>query len=210
MKKLLTIACLLALLPLTARAETRYVSDILVVTVRDQPTNSAQTLTTALTGDPLEVLEETGDYLRVKTAKGVEGYIRSQYVSKETPKSEQIRQLGERVKQLQAQNTALTARINESEASINDLSSSADELASLKKEYATLQQASSNVIQITRERDQLLQENGEMAANLEQLREENSLYLRTGVIKWFLAGAGVLFFGWVLGKFSRKKKRGYL
>jgi len=28
------------------------------------------------------------------------------------------------------------------------------------------------------------------------------------VIRWFLAGAGVLFFGWILGKASRKKQRG--
>ncbi len=205
---LLTLGLLL--LAASCLAETRYVSDILIVTVRAQPSNGAELLTTVPTATPLEILADQGEFLHIRTDKGVEGYVRSQYVSKETPKAVQIRQLRRTNQQLQDANADLEARLAELEQQTGQLTSSNQELEKIRSDYLKLQKASDNVIQITRERDLLQQENSELTERMQQLKEENSLYLRTGVIKWFLAGAGVLFFGWLLGKVSRKKKRNYL
>ncbi len=210
MKTLLTTLCLLALLAGNSFATTKYVSDTLVVTVRAQPGNGEQILDTVRTGAPLEILEEQKDYFLVRTAKGIEGYIRSQYVSAELPKAQQIKQLQTANDQLQNKAAELSTRLNSSNKEAADLTSTAKELTRIKADYLALQKASANVLQITRERDQLQQENSNLTERMQQLKEENSLYLRTGVIKWFLAGAGVLFFGWILGKLSRKKKRNYL
>lgn len=210
MKILMTIFCLLILSTGTSLAETRYISDVLVVTVRSQPGNGEQVLTTVRTGAPLEVLEDHKDYLLVRTEKGITGYVRKQYVSNEIPKLKQINQLKAQVDKLQQENIALGTKASQAEKTTNSLSTTEKELTRLKTEFAKLKQASANVLQITRERDQLQQENSDLTGRLQQLKDENSLYLRTGVIKWFLAGAGVLFFGWVLGKISRKKKRSYL
>ncbi len=209
MKIILTVLCLLFVLAGPSLAETRYVSDLLVVTVRDQPSNAAQVLTTVQTGAPLEVLEELHDFLRVRTEKGIEGYIRSQYVSGELPKTERIAQLQATISQQQQKITELSASLDSIQNRAENLSETAKELGRVKADYQALQKTSANVLQITRERDQLQQENSDLTNRMQQLKEENDLYLRTGVIKWFLAGAGVLCFGWLLGKISRKKTRGY-
>ncbi len=210
MKKILISLCLQLLLSTLSFADTRYISDTLVVTVRAQPGNGEQILDTVRTGTPLEVLEELKNYLRVRTPKGVEGYVRSQYVSAEVPKAEQIKQLKTANSQLQKKIAELTTRLNNSSKEAASLTAVSQELSRVKADYQALQKASANVLQITRERDQLQQENSNLTERMQRLKEESSLYLRTGVIKWFLAGAGVLFFGWILGKLSRKKKRNYL
>ena len=46
----------------TSWAETRYVSDLIVVSLREQPQNSAPTITYLRTDTAVEVLEETGIY----------------------------------------------------------------------------------------------------------------------------------------------------
>jgi len=210
MKTLLSALCLILSLAAPSFAATEYVSDVLVVTVRDRPDNGASLLTTVQTGAPLEILEELKDFVRVRTEKGVEGYVHRQYVTKELPKAEQIKRLKAANAKLQQQVDDLTVNLRDTRDKAKDLSSTQEELTRIKGEYQELQQASANVVQITLERDQLQQENSDMALLMQQLKEENNLYLRTGVIKWFLAGAGVLCFGWLLGKISRKKKRSYL
>ena len=64
-----------------AMAETRYVSDLLVVTVRSAKGNSYETLETLITGTPVEILEEDNTYVKVLTPKGSEGYILKQYIN---------------------------------------------------------------------------------------------------------------------------------
>lgn len=209
MKKLLFALALLMFMSGTSLAETRYISDLLIVTIRSQPGNGGTTLTTVQTGTPLEILGEANDFLHVRTENGVEGYVQSQYVTKELPKAEQL-------KQLETQNTRLRQQVEELSASLRDgkkkmehLNSTEKELARITDEYQKLQQISSGALEISRERDQLRQTNDALMGQMQQLEKQNSLYLRTAVIKWFLAGAGVLLAGWLLGKVSRKKYRSY-
>ncbi len=210
MKSILISIGLLLLLTSPSFAETRYVSDVLVVTVRAQPGNSEEILTTVRTGEALEILEDQNAFLFVRTEKGVEGYVRSQYITADLPKAMQIKQLTASNTQLQQKLDQLNASLKDSSAKVSALSTTEKDLARIKAEYQSLKTSAANVLKITQERDQLLQENTDLSETLQQLKEENSLYLRTGIIKWFLAGAGVLFFGWLLGKASRKKKRNYL
>ncbi len=209
MKSLLIAFCLL-FMATTTFASTAYVSDTLVVTVRAQPDNKAAIVTTVQTGAPLEVLKNLDQYTKVRTKEGVEGYVRSQYITSSLPKAQQIKKLKTDNTQLQQKVDELSTLLNENNNNDESLSSVEEELALLQQEYQSLQKTSAGVLQITRERDQLQQENSDLAGRMQQLKEENSLYLRTGAIKWFFAGAGVLFFGWFLGKISRKKKRNYI
>ncbi|MFC1827168.1 hypothetical protein ACFLZQ_04480, partial [Thermodesulfobacteriota bacterium] len=57
-----------------------------------------------------------------------------------------------------------------------------------------------------KERDQLRQENKKLTSGIKVLQEKNDEIADSRMIKWFLAGGGVFFFGWIIGRISRKKR----
>lgn len=56
-----------------ASAQTRYVSDSLIITVRERPDNSSTHIKNITTDTAMETLEESGDYLKVQLGDGTEG-----------------------------------------------------------------------------------------------------------------------------------------
>jgi SH3 domain protein len=199
-------------------AETRYVSDKLVITVREGMGNQYRVIQTVATDTPLEVLDAEGNYLFVRLENGTEGYVLKQYVSSSVPKTTVIAQLkqelaalekkmaarGSSVNALSESNTQLEAALVQVRSELEQVSQT---LEKTRQDYADLQQKAENVVLIDQERQRLKKEAAEVAERLQQLEQENAAMLKTAMIKWFLAGGGVLFAGWVAGKFSRKKRR---
>lgn len=215
---LITIALLLAV-SFTVQAETRYISDRLVVSVRSNMGADYQVLEHLATDAPVEILEEVNGFVKVRTEAGNEGYIRSQYVSKALPKPIQIEQLQQQKAELekrlqqqqqQLQDTAGASTSNQTELNklSKELEQTSQQLVKVKQDYAQLQKDAANVINLATERDTLLEENSEINKELLILKEENRSFHRSNMIQWFLAGGGVFFGGWLVGKLSRKK-RGY-
>src|SRR5210317_727754 len=89
-----------------AEAETRYVGDELVITLRQGKSTNHKILKNLKTGTPVEVLEEGQTYLKVRTSDGTEGYVLRQYISSKTPKTY-------RIEELATENTKLLDKINE-------------------------------------------------------------------------------------------------
>ncbi len=209
--------CLLLLIASTAAAETRYISDQIIVTVRSNMGKQYDTLETLLTASPVEIIEETGGYVKVRTKKGTEGYIRKQYVTTKTPKSTQIAQLKRQKATLQTKidklnldyqkqsETANTHQAN-TEALTNDLKAAQQNLNKVKSAYENFQERAKNVVALANERDRLLEENNSFSDQLTVLQAENKEFHRSNMIQWFLAGGGVFFGGWLIGKISRKKR----
>ncbi len=204
----------------TATAETRYVSDVLVVTVRSTNGDNYEVLETLITATPVEILEEDKTFVKVVTPKGTEGYIQKQYISKETPKVI-------RINQLQKENTALQQKLAEqqkhyqgnlAEADANQtkteelvaqLAQTRKDLAKVSEDYKELLKNSENVLNLSTENEQLIEQSNTLNSELLILREENRNFHRSNMIQWFLAGGGVFFGGWLIGKISRKKQRGF-
>lgn len=209
--------CLLLIVAISAHAETRYVSDLLVVTVRSNKTDNYEVLETLVTASPVEILDEDKIYVKVRTNKGAEGYIRKQYITKAIPKSIQLAQLKkqkaaleDKLKSQQLEYQDATGLATSSQTTIeqlsNELKQSNQQLDKVNKEYSQLKKRSENVINLTTERDQLLEENTQIISELKILQEENKSFHRSNMIQWFLAGGGVFLVGWLAGKISRKKR----
>ena len=201
-------------------AETRYISDQLIVTVRSGKGNQYKILETLPTSTPVKVLEEDKYYVKVITPKGTEGYIQRHYVSATLPKKVQIEQLKKQLatlqQQLEDQQQSVRAFQDETgnqKNRVSELSEQLDQtrLALQKKEeeYKVLLSKSENVLSLNTENERLVEENNLLNSELLVLREENQNFHRSNMIQWFLAGAGVLFIGWIIGKISRKKQRRY-
>jgi SH3 domain protein len=227
-----TLAWFVLVFPGMAIAETAYVTDQLVITVRRGKSAQHAIIKTIKTGTPVEVLEsEKGDpYVKVRLESGEEGYALAQYLSGETPKPVIISRLQKEVGQLQnkldevekkrdqiadelkvirREKSGKEDKLNSYVAGLEtELSTTRQELQTLKEEYDTLLEKSKSVMEISSERDILKERNVQLTSEVRFLREEKSRLVRSGVIKWFLAGGGVFFFGWFIGKISRKKKQG--
>ena len=211
-----------------AQAETRYVGDQLIITLRQGTSTKHKILKTLETGTPVEVIEEDSSYYKVRTSDGTEGYVLRQYISSNPPKSLRIDELEIENSALKKKNKDLQKSKSDLEMQLKNIQGKYDsELSSITAEsteieqnldqavnneriitekYNTLVAQSENVVEIARERDQLLQKNKKLTANIKELREKNEKFADSKMIKWFLAGGGVFFFGWLIGKISRKKR----
>ena len=66
-------------------AETMFVDDTLRVGVRLAPDSREAPVNVVTTGMKLEVLDKRDGFLRIKTAEGIEGWIKEAYASKDKP-----------------------------------------------------------------------------------------------------------------------------
>lgn len=76
---------LLMVLSSAAWAEVLYVHDELRLGVRPQANSSDTPLTVVTTGARLEVLGRAGNFVQVRTASGVEGWVNAAYLSEDKP-----------------------------------------------------------------------------------------------------------------------------
>ena len=212
-----------------ATAETRYVSDSLLITVRELPDATSTRIKNIITNTPFEVLEESGEYLKIRLEDGREGYVKERYTSVAIPKPTVIENLTAENAKLKQQYSDLKASLSEKEsAGVTRQKELQDELEGLKKvlaeqttaktqleadlaklnaEYTNLKTNSENVVQIVNESEKFRADNERILIESEALQNENAMLLRTAVIKWVLTGAGILLIGWIMGKASRNKRR---
>jgi SH3 domain protein len=211
-----------------AHADRRYVSDMLIITLRQGQGSEYKAIRTLKTGTPVEVLEEDGRYLRVRTQEGEEGWVAKQYISSELPKpliiaglKQETNRLGARIEELEKRHTLLLNQLKEAEqthdAKAKELEKNAEnyreeasrttmELKRITEKYNTLLDQSKNVLELTSEHDRLQAENARLDTEMDRLKQENARLRRTGMLRWFLAGACVFLIGLIAGKVSRKKK----
>lgn len=212
-------------------AKTQYVSDELVITMREGKGNEYKIIKMLTTGTPLEVIEESQHHLRVRTQDGQEGWVLKQYITSGTPKAKRIAGLEQEIDRLKTelgqykrdkdslQNELETAKLGYS-GKITELNKNisanrdraertAKQLEEISRRYDTLVEHSKNVVELMNERDKLKTLNGSLSTETEHLRKENSRLKRLEILWWFLAGAGVFFIGWITGRVSRKKKYYY-
>ncbi len=218
-----TVTLLLSLsllLPATAAlAETRYISDQLVVSVRSDTGSNYKSLESLRTDTPVEVLKDAGAFVQVKTEKGIVGYIPDQYVTQNIPKSRQISELTRQLAELQAQHEKeraawqksagpMTSEQSDVEALSQELQQTKLELEKVSSDYKTLREGSQDVLNLMSSYEAQTEDNLRLSHEVAVLQKENNSFHRSNMIQWFLAGGAVFFFGWLIGKISRRK-RGY-
>lgn len=166
-----------------AQSGTGYVTDRLILTFRQGPGPSFPVIKTLESDTPLTILDQEGDYLKARLSSGETGWVDKQFVIFDLPKTMIIETLEQEKADLKKQ--------------LHELSAENDRL---KNQMALINEKSSNMIEIIENNDRLEKENKALARNLALLENESGQIFRTGMIKWFLAGFGVIFLGWLLGR----------
>ena len=211
-----------------ALAETQYVSDVLIISVKEGQDPDAPTLGYLRSATALEVLEETEELMRIQTEKGLQGWVRKKFIVAEKPKAVIIKELEEKIAQLEGNIKTIQEGSDSQELAtkVSGYEQENAKLASvLKKESKTRLDLQNELRQINAKYQELSKkskENASISKELTSLKNENKALkekiasqpaidsppMLSGKMKWFLIGGSVLLLGFLIGR-SIKGKRSY-
>lgn len=192
-----------------ANARTLYVVDSFVITVRTGPGGDYHVIESLKTGDKVDELERSGDWTRVQFSEDREGWVLSRYLQEDIPDFLVVQKLtsdakinNEHIKQLEKENNALTTKYNMVQEQFAELSKEHQELQTGAQEYLKLKEEYES---IRKGLEEVTNSNQQRALQIEALQDIRK-------VQWFLAGAGVIFGGWLMGfvtgRMKMKKKHG--
>ena len=225
---LLIFAIILTVTIKSVFADTRYVSDKLIISVRDGQNQDDNVLGYIRTGTAVDVLEEKGRYLRIKAEDGLEGWVQTQYIISEKPKGRiiedlrnEINDLNKKIEFSKNEQGSLSdkllvtkqiyeVRIKELEQELNinqkNTAKAKNELIELNKKYKKLLSNSENADELIRKLEKSKKLDSKLKTEISNLKKDSQNPLKSSIIKPFLAGAGVFFVGFILGGLARRKK----
>jgi len=189
----------------SAIAASAWVSDEFEITLRSGPSTSNAIQLMVGSGMELEVLErdaETG-YTHVRTPGGTEGWVLTRYLMNEPSAREQLQALSSQLSNANTRGSSLDTQLSsirgEYESATSQIQGLERDKARLEQELAEIRRTAANVLTInednTRLREQLL--NTEI--RVDTVEEENRQLRSQTNYYWFVAGAGVLIFGALMG-----------
>jgi len=201
--------CLLAVAAI-ARAETVYVSDVLKLAVRSGPGNEHKSIAVTESGQQVELIKSGEEWSLVRLANGAEGYVLARFLTTVPPGRFQYLQLQDKIKALTAQAAGLAeenSRLKtENEKLAAAVSGGQNQIGSLHSEYETFKQEASDLVSLKAKTETLAAELEQKNRQLAALETQPDDVYRTTYLYWFLAGAAVLFSGFLTG-YSVKRQR---
>ena len=212
MKKIFMLIVTIGLLSTAAVAETQYVSGVLKITLRSGPGIDHRVLAMITTGERLEVINaDNPEWTEVRTDTGNQGWVLSRFLTDRVPDTIVLEGLREKNQSLSQQVTTLrdeNSRLKKSQTSLeNHLKDSGKEVTALQTSYETLKKDSANLIELKQNYQKTSARlSRQIDVNRKLETELSGLRLRQN-IKWFLAGAGVLLVGYLLGSSARRQRR---
>jgi SH3 domain protein len=186
-----------------APAATLYVSDQFTVPLRRGPSNSHRILHAGLpSGTPLEVLgtDDAAGFTQVRTSNGTEGWIPTQYLSSQPVARDRLAAADRRVASLEAQVKSL----RQSDGRANDL---AKQNEKLQTELAEIRRISATSIANHEENTQLKASNETLQKQVTQLTERVRQLERNVMLKWLLAGGGLVLLGLLIGAWIKSRPK---
>jgi len=210
----------------TVMADIQYVSDLLIISVKDGQGVDAPVIGYLRSAAPVDVLEETEELMRIRSEDGTQGWVRKKFIVAEKPKAviigeleEKIVILEESIKTLQqgSDTEGLQGMIDGYKQKIATLTASiANEKRTrlalqkdLKKINAKYQQLLNNgkkTADISKELASLKTENKTLKDKIAAKPPADAIPVLAGNMKWFLIGGGVLLLGFIIGRAISGKK----
>jgi SH3 domain protein len=181
---------ILLLIPTGAFGKTLYVSGYREVLLRTGPSLENKILAILKTGQAVSMVGEQGSYYVVETPDGKRGYVLKTYMTDQMPAETRLQEIERKTQE----------RIQELEAKTQ---AQEKELLALRAEHATLLAAKQQA-EVTASRQTAL---------VSQLQAQQDATASERERGWFVAGAGVLLtgvlLGWMWGRTGhRSRKRG--
>lgn len=213
-KKRITGLIVGLLLSATAHSATVYVSDIQFVAIREGLDNNTRAVERGLkSGTPLEVLEQSEGYTKVRTPSGNEGWVADYFLSENIITRDQLDVMQANLDKSVASREEVVKSLNASQAKFQELSNTN---TALKEENESLKQQLQEAVNLTKKAQVIVSQNDDASYQLESLKQQADAAIAqseklqdTTEQQWFVIGAATLFGGLLLGSLLpmlRRKK----
>ncbi len=208
------LVCLL-LGPIAAFGQTRYVSDDIPVTLRTGASVEHRVLRSMPAGLRVEVIavDAENGYTQVRVAgDGTEGWVLTRYLQSEPIARERLagveRDLAaarQRAAELENRVAVLTEELAHMRSEVESTPSTTD--VDMSNELADVRSVSADARGLREQNEQLRRRMAEAEERINRLAMENTALASDSRQSWFLAGAGVLIAGILLGLVASNFKR---
>jgi SH3 domain protein len=196
---------------------TRYVTDSLKLESRSGPGVENRIVKMLSSGTPVTVIEQRDGWSRIETQGESDAWILSRYLMDEPSARDQVAEaqvmrdsVENRLKSLRE---ALATATNTAESLEVERSQLAERAQVLATELEQLKYTASAAVELQNENERLLRRAADSERGLQDLRQDYILLKQSRERDWFIAGAGVLFGGMVLGliipKLRFRRRRGW-
>jgi SH3 domain protein len=184
---------------------------VIKLSVRSGPGNEHKVVAVAESGQQLTLIKSGEEWSLVGLANGTEGYVLARYLTTAPPGRFQYLQLQDKIKALTAQAAGLAeenSRLKaENERLAGAVSGGQKQIDSLRSEYETFKQEASDLVGLKAKIDALATELEQKNKQLAALETQPDDVYRTTYLYWFLAGAAVLFTGFLTGYSVKRQRR---
>jgi len=186
-----------------AQARTVWVDDKLYLPVRSGPGSQFRIIENAVpSGTPLEVLEVGDGYTKVKTPKGTEGWVSSQYLSNQPIAADRLRRATQQLEEARSELTRVREQLSsvteERDNLQNAESSLSNRAGELQEELTRIKDIAADSINLERRNRELREENQKLRNDLEVLTAENERLEASKDSDFMLLGAGLVLGGVLL------------
>lgn len=194
----------------SASAETVYVIDNLIITMRSGQSTQHQIIRTWPSGTRLEVLETGDKYSRVKGPDDTEGWVLNQYLSKTPTAKIRLAAAEKKLAKLEAENARLKSEMNKVSGSEANVSKELNELTRKHKktteELTRLRRVAAKPLKLENENQRIKKELLDLENEHELLRQETQMLRDSSDREWFLNGALVIVAGIIIGLIAPRLK----
>ena len=205
---------LLVVLSQAAQAQTMYVTDEVVITLRRGAGTQFAIIDNLSTGDAVEVLErnESSGYARVRVrGSGDEGWVLTRYLVDTPTAGLQLvdaqraqAQAQSRVRDLEAELATTSEALRTAQAELGALQSAN---STMTVELDDIRTTSANAIELREQNESLRRRNNELSAQIEAVAIDNARLASRSRQNWFIVGALVLAGGIVIGLIAPSLRR---
>jgi len=190
----------------SVQANTVYISDELTVPLRSGPSSGHRILHRGLpSGTQMEVLEtdEDAGFSRIRTSRGTEGWIRSQYLVNQPIAKQRLAAAQRAMANAQAALAAEQAKVRELTASNSERgstnASNAKRIAELEAELAEITRISAGAIETSAENIKLKEVNARLQDELDDIAQSRAQLEDNAFNEALMIGGGLLFLGLIAG-----------
>ncbi|MFP4030778.1 MAG: TIGR04211 family SH3 domain-containing protein [Desulfococcaceae bacterium] len=210
-KRLILVALAVLAGAAGAQAATRYVNDVIKITMRTGPGINHKVIKMPQSGQQVQLLDTDGDWSYVRMPDGTDGWVLSRFLTDKVPKEIQLSRLREeqenltrRLSELEAENERLRT---ENQTLVEQTSAAETQAREATESFAALREESEDYLAVKTAYEETA---AELAAHKERAdslaARVDRVEWRSNVI-WFMAGGGVFLTGFVIGGFNEKGKR---